>query len=201
MRSEVGMSALFLIVGIAFVLALFPLAFVIVRRYVKARGTRVIICPETVTPETVEVDAAHAAWTGAISETSYRLTSCSRWPERQDCGRDCLAQIESAPDGCLVRERVGKWYEGSFCAICGASIPPPGPVHPGPGLLDPHRQPCRWQDVAPEDLWEVFATYRPLCSDCLAAETFRTRFPDRVVDDPRPPVYPSPRRSKDPEAT
>ena len=77
------------------------------RRYFAIRGRRLVECPETKAPAAVNVNAARAAVAGQLT-----LSECSRWPERQSCGRECLAQIERAPQDCLVRTVVTKWYEG-----------------------------------------------------------------------------------------
>ena len=68
-----------------------------VRAYFNLRGKRLIICPETHTPEAVDVAAGEAAVGAFLSEPTLRLIECSRWPERQDCGQDCLQQIEIDP--------------------------------------------------------------------------------------------------------
>jgi hypothetical protein len=180
------MSALFLILGIGFVLSLFPIGFLVARAYAKARGPRVIVCPETTTPEVVEVDARRAAWTSLTDRTANRLVSCSRWPERQECGQDCLAQIESAPDGCLVRERLSKWYQGTLCAICARPFGEIQWFGHKPALLGPDRQIRGWGEVPAEELPEVLGTHFPICWDCQMVETFRARYPDLVLDDPRP---------------
>jgi hypothetical protein len=182
------MSALFLIVAIAFAASWIPLAFAIGRNYGRFRGARIVICPETITSEAVEVDAVHAAWTAAAGYRQFSLTSCSRWPERGGCPQQCLAQIEEAPDGCLVRARVARWYEDSTCAFCGKAI---GPIHwfdRRPGLVSRDGEIRDWRDLAVEDLAEAFAACRPVCFDCSVAETFRARFRDLVVEDPRPPA-------------
>jgi hypothetical protein len=182
------MSALILIFAIAFVASWIPLAFAMARNYRRFRGPRIVICPETITPEAVEVGAMHAAWTAAAGYRQFSLTTCSRWPEREGCPQQCLAQIENASDGCLVRARVERWYEGSACAFCRKPI---GPIHwfdRRPGLVSPDREIRDWRDVAVEDLAESFAACRPVCFDCSVAETFRARFPDLVVEDPRPPA-------------
>jgi len=44
-----------------------------------------------------------------------------------------------------------------------------------------------WDEVPGERLNEILSTHRPLCFDCLVAETFRDRFPDRIVEDPLRP--------------
>jgi hypothetical protein len=40
--------------------------------------------------------------------------------------------------------------------------------------------------VPPRDIPEILRTRMPLCWDCQVSERFRERFPDLVVDDPRP---------------
>jgi hypothetical protein len=66
--------------------------------YFKFRGVRVVTCPETAKPAAVEVNAKHAAIRGVIGKLNFKLESCSRWPERQGCEQECLAQIEAAPE-------------------------------------------------------------------------------------------------------
>jgi hypothetical protein len=79
--------------------------------YFKFRGMRLITCPETRKPTAIEVDAKYAALIAPISARGLRLKDCSRWPERKDCGQDCLRQIESSPEDCLVRTMLTKWYK------------------------------------------------------------------------------------------
>ena len=90
------MGITFLIVCALVVLSLIPLGWHTLRTYQKFRGTRVITCPETGCPAAVEVDRKHAAATTFLRErqTELRLASCSRWPEREGCGQECLAQID-----------------------------------------------------------------------------------------------------------
>ncbi|HEX2757787.1 MAG TPA: hypothetical protein VHP60_04725, partial [Thermoanaerobaculia bacterium] len=86
------------------VLVLIP----IVRVY---RGTRLVACPETKRPAAVELDAMHAAFPLLGDEPGrFRLTSCSRWPEKAGCGQECLTEVERDPGACLVRTIVTGWY-------------------------------------------------------------------------------------------
>ena len=85
----------------------------------KYSGDRVITCPENERPAGVKVDAGHASLSVLGGKADLRLKSCSRWPERQDCGQQCLRQIEASPEGCLVRHILTQWYEGKNCAVCG----------------------------------------------------------------------------------
>jgi hypothetical protein len=178
------MSTIILILAIAFVLSWIPALVVYFLERRRNSGDRVITCPETRTTEVVRLDSGHAAWTDLRGEKQLRLESCSRWPERSDCGQDCLREVEVAPDGCLVRERLETWYRGAECALCGMSI---GPLHwleYRPGLLTPDRRALSWGEIPPRSLPSELAVDQPLCSDCLVAESFRERFPDRVLDDP-----------------
>lgn len=162
------MVTLFLVLAILFVLSFVPLAFVVVRDSRRFRGLRVVLCPETITPESVEVGAVRAAWTEARGDVQLRLTSCSRWPQRRNCGHRCLNQVEAAPDGCLVRDRVARWYEGSRCAICGNAIGEIRRFRRGPGLVGPDGKVHKWRDLTVEDLADAFATHRPICAGCCA---------------------------------
>ena len=94
-------------------------AILFLRRYIRLRGQRVITCPETGEPAGVELAAGRAAATALAGEPALRLRDCSRWPERAGCGQECLSQIEAAPEDCLVRSLLTKWYEGISCVDCG----------------------------------------------------------------------------------
>ena len=63
------------------------------------RGDRLVTCPETRQPVGVALDLKHVAATGIGHAPALRLRTCTRWPERQDCGQECLAQIQAAPEG------------------------------------------------------------------------------------------------------
>jgi hypothetical protein len=108
-----------------------------VRAYFKFRGKRLVTCPETHEFEAVDVAAGEAALGALLNEPTLRLTECSRWPERQTCGQDCLSQVDADPQSCLVWNKVAKWYEGKSCVFCRKPI---GPLHRfdhAPALLGP----------------------------------------------------------------
>ena len=96
------------------------------RVWFKYRGDRVVTCPETHQTVGVALDVKHAAWTGLSHPPGLRLETCTRWPERQDCGQECLRQIEASPENCLVRTILTQWYQGKDCAICNNPI---GEIH------------------------------------------------------------------------
>ena len=161
------------------------LAFRSVWAYFKLRGKRLVTCPETQKPVAVDLDALHLARDAAFGPLHLRLSECSRWPERQGCGQECLRQIEAAPQGCLVRRIVAEWYAGKTCVICGKPVDTAEQwVGHVPALLNPDKKTVYWNGLAPEKLPEVFQTHSPVCWSCHIAETFRREHPDLVVDRP-----------------
>ena len=164
-----------------------PVIFIATRTYVKYRGTRVVTCPETKKPVAVRVDKRLAASTSLSGETQLKLESCTRWPERKDCGQECLAQIEASPEGCLVSHMLTDWYADRFCYFCRKGF---GPIHWGdnqPALMAPDRQLFEWNQIPPEKLPGVLATHQPVCWNCYVAKTFHDQFPDLVTErKPRP---------------
>ncbi|HEY3383046.1 MAG TPA: hypothetical protein VGK32_14835 [Vicinamibacterales bacterium] len=149
------------------------------RRYVALRGPRLVECPESQQAAAVAVNAARAAAGGPFS-----LSACSRWPEKQSCGRECLAQIERSPEGCLVRTIVTNWYQDKRCAVCNKPVGDIDWYDRKPALMDEAGIARPWPEVQAERLPEVLATQRPVCFDCYVAETFRREHPDLVVDNP-----------------
>lgn len=53
----------------------------------------VVTCPETGAATGVHVDAARAARSAWFGPLDLRLKSCTRWPERADCGQECTSQL------------------------------------------------------------------------------------------------------------
>lgn len=149
------------------------------RRYVALRGTRLVECPETKAPAAVDLRSARAALGQRLD-----LSSCSRWPERQSCGRECLAQIERAPADCLVRTVVTKWYEGKACAVCQKPLDDIDWLERKPGLIGSTGKARPWPDIPAEQLPDALASERPICFDCYVAATFRQEHPELVVDNP-----------------
>lgn len=155
------------------------------RTYLRYRGERLVVCPETKRPAAVDVAAGRAARHALAGDLNVCLSDCSRWPERAGCGQDCLSQVEADPADCLVRNIVARWYADKNCAICGK---PFGEIHwhdHRPALLDAEMRTVQWTEVAPEKLPEVFATHWPVCWNCHVAESFRREHAELVVDRPR----------------
>jgi hypothetical protein len=160
-----------------------------VRAFFKFRGKRLVTCPETHTPEAVHLAAKEAGLGAFFNEPTLRLDQCSRWPEREGCGQDCLQQVESDPEKCLVWNIVAKWYEGKKCVFCHKAIAPLQHLDHAPALLGRDFRTTEWNQINPEDLPQIFATHQPVCWNCHVAETFRREHPELVTDrnfEPRP---------------
>lgn len=181
-----------LIAGAILVLVLLWVGLPAFLRYRRYRGKRIVQCPETRRPVGVDVDARHAALHTSGERPELRLSNCTRWPERADCGQDCLAQIERAPEECLVRNILADWYQQGVCVFCGRKF---GSVDSydhvarisfdkKPGLRGPAGELREWSDVPVENLTEVLETHDRVCWDCLLNESFRRDHPDLVVDRP-----------------
>jgi hypothetical protein len=145
------------------------------------RGRRRITCPENQKPAGVIVDATHAAATGFAGAPQLRLSTCSRWPERRECGQQCINQIQTSPGDCLVRNILLKWYEDRQCASCGQSFAEIEWSRK-PALLTPGGTTLEWIQVPADQLDEVLAASRPLCFACHMASTLVREHPELVVD-------------------
>jgi hypothetical protein len=182
-------TALQLVFGIAALAGLGAL-FVFGRQLVGAwrtyRGTRVVVCPENREMVAVRVDAKHAAATAPHGHPDLRLDSCTRWPEKAGCGQECLGQIESAPEACLLRNILADWYQGKACAFCGREFHAIHWHDHQPGLVAPGGAILAWDGFRPEQVLDVLATHRPVCWDCRVAESFRREHPELVIDRPAP---------------
>jgi len=66
------------------------------------REGRTVNCPETHAPVLVRFNALRAAWSSLSGAPKLRLADCSRWPERADCGQECIADAARAKPTPLV---------------------------------------------------------------------------------------------------
>lgn len=155
-----------------------------VRVYLTFRGNRLVSCPENHRPAAVHVAAGKAALEAMVGNQQLSLNACSRWPERESCGQECLAEIEEAPKACLVSTIINHWYQGQVCTYCQK---PFGDIHwhdHPPALLNRDRKTVQWNEIPAENLQQAFETHRPVCWSCHMAETFRREHPESVVDRP-----------------
>jgi len=150
--------------------------------WMRYRERRMVSCPENLRPAGVQVDAVHAAATGLLDTPQLRLSECSRWPERAECGQECLAQIEAAPKDCRVRSILADWYAGKVCASCGR---PFGEVKWNavkPALRTADKVTVEWEQVAVAALPETLKTALPVCFACHMASTLVREHPELAID-------------------
>ena len=174
-------------IPVIFIIALAAVFAVIVavrqaRVWWKYRGAAVVTCPNDQLPVGVTLDARHAAVTAGVGAPQLRLSSCSRWPERDGCGQPCLSQIAAAPEDCLVKSILTRWYEGKSCAYCGRAFAAVEWASAKPALLQADGVSVEWSQVPAEMLQTVLATARPVCFPCHTANTMVRQHPELVAD-------------------
>jgi hypothetical protein len=159
-----------------------------IRYFVRASqifaGERVIICPETGKQAMVEVDARRAALTSLVGRTDLRLENCWRWPLKEDCGQECLLQLDVGSAECLVSSVLEKWYRDKKCAFCQQPFEKIVMIDHQPALLNPEGVTVEWGQIPISAVTEAMATYRPVCWNCHIAHSFRREHPDLVVERP-----------------
>jgi hypothetical protein len=126
------------------------------------RGERVVTCPENCRPAGVRLDAGLAARANLVGPAEFRLSDCSRWPEKGDCGRECLAQIAEAPEACLVRNILVEWYRGKSCVYCGRRFGAIEWSGQKPALVRADKVSVDWSQVPAPELPEVLQTALPV---------------------------------------
>ncbi len=147
------------------------------------RGDRVITCPDSHTVEAVEVDPTAAAASSMLhTHPSLRLKECSRWPEKADCGQECLSQIVEKSNHCLFVAILADWYLGKTCVYCQHHFGEVEWHDHKPGLRSPEGNLLEWSAIDAQSVFETMNTHQPVCWDCMVAEGFRRAFPDRVTD-------------------
>ena len=158
----------------------------LVWRFMTYRGQRVIICPETQQPAGVELNAWLAARTPG--DANLRLQSCSRWPERSDCGQDCLTQIAASPDGTLVRNIVAAWYGDQQCVFCHRMIGTIEWHEAIPALRASDGSLKEWEGIAAQDVPAILETHNAVCWNCNLTEGFRGDHSELVIDRAQTPL-------------
>jgi hypothetical protein len=175
------MDPVALVITIVVALAVIIGVWRIVPAWRRARGTRLVTCPETHVEEAVELDTGAAVKAALGGHDRFQLSDCTRWPERQGCGQECLAQIESSPSGCLVSEVLKSWYDHRECALCKSRFGEINWHTHKPGLITESGEMLRWSDVPARQLHEVLEKASPVCWDCLVVESFIQKNPDKVT--------------------
>src|SRR5215468_7956178 len=114
-------STIYLLIVIAFAVLLAAVAIWLTdaaRVLFRYRGKMLFTCPETGKAACVRAAAGDAARSSLTGRPKIHLSECSRWPERQNCGQECLGQLGADPQNCLLWTKVSDWYRGRACAYC-----------------------------------------------------------------------------------
>jgi len=139
--------------------------------YFQNRGRRAAICPENGEPVDIEVDNEYAFWTAFRGQEHTRLKSCSRWPEKGDCGQECLEQVAPSPEN--VERLMLVSYRGKSCAICTRAITPPDWRRGRLAWLDNEYKLVELRQVDLKQLQFALERMRPLCWTCHQEERVR----------------------------
>lgn len=153
----------------------------IVRAFSSYRGTKIVTCPETGRPAVVEIDALHASLTSTVGLPDIQLKNCQRWPLTQECGQECLIDLDVAPVQCLISGVLMRWYRGKTCCYCGNPFEELHWIDHKPALLSPEDLLVQWSEVPVEGFSTVLQTHLPVCWDCYIAQSFVREHPDLVV--------------------
>lgn len=176
------MSIVYLMIAALMVAAVYFGIRYFVRASQKFGGERVIICPETGKQAMVELDVRRAALSSLFGQTDLQLENCWRWPIKQNCGQECLLQLDMADEQCLVRSVLEKWYRDKVCAFCQRTFDQIDLIDHKPALLNPEGVTVEWQQIPVSAAMEAMANYLPVCWNCHIAQTFRREHLDLVVD-------------------
>jgi hypothetical protein len=171
----------YVIVTVLVVTALYFGVRYLFRAYFRYQDSKIITCPETGEAAIVEVDAVHAALTSMVGQPDIRLQNCWRWPLRENCGQECLTQLDATPE-CLVQGVLMRWYGSKSCVYCGKPFPE---IHWSslhkPALQSPDGKLVEWREVPIEGIQTVMQTYLPVCWDCYISQSFSQEHPELVV--------------------
>jgi hypothetical protein len=168
------MTVALLTFGAAFGGTAFLITWLTIRAYRLYRKAHVITCPDSKATVAVKLHVLRAATTSLTGNADLRVRSCSRWPEKRDCGQECLSQIKTAPGACSVRSILVRSYRGAHCALCNVDIGQIGRGAHKPILMSPDRKTrIEWDEVPPQDLPKVLSTHSKICWNCHMEESFR----------------------------
>lgn len=145
------------------------------QEYYKNRGRQRVTCPDTKQPVEVTVDRKFVFRMALRGQEHSRLESCSRWPEKAECGQECLAQVDPSPEN--IERLLSQWYEGKNCAVCTRALTPGDWRASRLGVLDQNDRLVELREMTLERLASVLDNMRPLCWNCHQEEGARQAVP------------------------
>jgi hypothetical protein len=141
------------------------------QNYYRNRGRQSAICPENGEAVNIELDSKYAFWTAWQGQEHTRLKSCTRWPEKGDCGQGCIEQIDPSPENFerLMLDR----YKDKTCGICARPISPVDWRGGRLAWLDSQLKLVELREVDAHGLQFAMEGMRPLCWTCHQEERVR----------------------------
>ena len=159
------------------------------QNYYQNRGRQPVICPDSGQPVDVEVDREFAFWSALRGQEHSRLESCSRWPEKGDCGQECLEQVAPSPEN--VERLMISWYQDKACAICTRAITPSDWRRGRLAWLDNEYKLVELRQVDLKQLQFALEGMRPLCWTCHQEERVRQAITQRSLKGDRHGLSPA----------
>ncbi len=90
------MWAVYTVIGYFLLALLLPVGWTLLPVWRRARRARYVTCPALSSPAEIRLDPWFAARNRALGGPELRVRSCSEWPRRRECGRECLEQCGPA---------------------------------------------------------------------------------------------------------
>ena len=107
------------------------------------------------------------------------MKSCSRWPEKGDCGQECLAQINPSTEN--LERLLQKWYQGKTCAICERPLTPADWRRSRLALLNEQQKLFELRHMHLYEIPSALDHMAPLCWNCHQEERTRQAEPPRIL--------------------
>jgi hypothetical protein len=150
-----------------------------IQDYYNNRGRQSVTCPDSGQATDVEVDGKFSFWAALRGQQHSRLQSCSRWPEKGDCGQECLAQVDPSPEN--VDRLLSKWYEGKTCADCARALGEVDWRQSQLAGLDQNRKLVELREMTLDRVASELENIRPPCWTCHQEERERQKVPARIL--------------------
>lgn len=87
------MWAVYTVLGYFLLALLVPVGWALGHVWRRAREPRHLTCPDDSVASLVGLDPWYAVREHTLGEPEVRVRECTRWPERRECGQECLRQI------------------------------------------------------------------------------------------------------------
>ncbi len=141
-----------------------------VRGYRMSLGARLVRCPADGAMVRTEVSPWRAAFNSALGTEQDVIRACTHWPERGECGQECMHQIETSPTGCREEDLVARWRDGRPCGVCGARLETTPQARDQVAYVDQEGLTAQLHDLEGEDLVRLFWSCEPVCWDCHTSQ-------------------------------